>query len=189
MTATVQDPDHAPEWTSTFVQSFRSGDAAAIDTVYRRYREQLFRIMERRCARSEHRILADDVVQETFIRAFGERARASFDGCRPFLPFLVGIGIRVLADAVRADRRAQAPALDQSTESLEGTDVDWDVLAVRRVRAYVACLPPELLSVYRERFENDGSQRGAAKRLGLSHQQIRTLERRLVGDCHGAVSA
>jgi RNA polymerase sigma factor (sigma-70 family) len=187
MSTGMQASGEGPNWTSKVIQGFRRGEAASVAALYRRYRQRLFKIVDRRCARSEYRIQADDVVQETFIRAFSERARASFDASRPFLPFLVGISVRVYADAARAHRRAHAPASTHLTDSVAAADGELDVLAIRRVRSYVAALPPELRRVYRERFENDNSQRGAAKRLGLSHQKMRTLEQTLLGDGHGAI--
>src|SRR3954447_20532861 len=40
----------------------------------------------------------DDLLQETFVRAFGEQARLSYDGLRPFRAYLLTIARNLLVD-------------------------------------------------------------------------------------------
>lgn len=56
----------------------------------------------------------DDIVQETFVRAFTEPVRKSYDGVRPFAGYLYVIGHNLLVDRLRVERR-RAAKLNEAT--------------------------------------------------------------------------
>ncbi len=69
-------------------------------------------------------------------------------------------------------------------ESLElpapGDDEPYaDERTMKAVRDYLAGLTPELRGVHEQRYVKGVSQEEAARALGLSRQQVRTLEERL----------
>ena len=47
-----------------------------------------------------------DLVRETFVRAFAEKARSSFDGLRPYRPFLLRITKNLMIDRFRSRRNS-----------------------------------------------------------------------------------
>jgi RNA polymerase sigma-70 factor (ECF subfamily) len=123
-----------------------------------------------------------DLVQETFARAFSERARMAYDGLRPYRPYLLTICRNLLADWSRV--RGREIPFDLVQDSLEAPYArdaepfaDPQTMAV--VNAYVASLPAKLNEVYRERYEKGVSPVEAARALGLSRQSIRTAEQTL----------
>ena len=76
----------------------RRGDAAAFDQLVLRFQGPVHRCCWR-MLRSAH---AEDVTQETFIRAFVHFDR--FDPDRPFLPWLLAIARRLCLDLLRRDK-------------------------------------------------------------------------------------
>lgn len=124
-----------------------------------------------------------DLVQETFARAFSQRARLAFDGLRDFGPYLATIARNLLVDWARRQGReiqTDSVAAQLAQEDGDELDVPWaDAATIRIVEDYLAGLPRELADVHRERYVHSRSQRDAAKILGISRQQLRTRENRL----------
>src|SRR4029079_16124607 len=127
---------------------------------------------------------ASDVVQDVFAKAFSSTARAAYDGEREYGPFLRRIARNTVIDRLRrtkheAMRRVElswaleAPA---SLASVEEAPFTPDLLA-GAVRFRVG-LNPELKAVHEQRFLAADSQAIAAQKLGISRQNLRTLERR-----------
>jgi len=87
----------------------RRGDAAAFDELVRRFQRPIFRF----CWRLVRSADAEDLTQETFVRAFVHFER--FDPERPVLPWLVAIARRLCWDLLRrrgVAARAQAMPVD-----------------------------------------------------------------------------
>jgi len=63
---------------------------------------------------------AADVVQEVFVRALSEKARTSYDGLRPYRPYLLRIAKNLMID--RARRIGRRPS--QVTSSPGEVDID-----------------------------------------------------------------
>lgn len=171
---------------------FRRGDREALVAVYWAYVDRIERLIRGGWrAPSGERVEPPgrddiaDLVQETFVRAFAERARLGFDGVREYGPYLVTIARNLLVDwARRRGRELPVDSLDswiaQSTEREPEVDAPWsDPDTVKRVEQYLAALPRELADVHRERYVRAQSQRDAAAALGISRQQLRTRENRL----------
>jgi RNA polymerase sigma factor (sigma-70 family) len=176
------------------LRGFRAGDRAAIETIYRAYVDKVtnivrfgFRLPGGGSAPGLRVNAAEiaDVVQEIFLKAFAESARASFDGIREYGPYLYAISRNVLADwSRRSGRELPAhPALLQEAEAEAPTDDDvgpWgDPETVALARRYVDGLEPQLKQVHQARFVTGLSQRDAADQLGVGRQTLRTLEGRL----------
>jgi RNA polymerase sigma-70 factor (ECF subfamily) len=178
------------------LQRFREGDRAALETVYRAYVDKITSI-----ARFGFRLPAAgltapglahrpdevaDLVQEVFLKAFARKVRQSFDGERPYGPFLYAIARNVAVDWARQRGREiptpwrDLPEGDAELTPDEAGDAPWaDDATMALVRRYVASLDPELREVHRVRYEEGLSQRDAAERLGIGRQVLRTREARL----------
>ncbi len=170
---------------------FRRGERRALEQVYWAYVERVEAI-----ARFGFRVVGSgksvggarpqeiaDLVQETFARAFAERARLAYDASRPYGPYLATIARNLLADAARASGREAPQAdlpLDLEAAAAEADEPPWaDAATVSAVESYLRELPAELRRVHQLRYEQGRSQEEAARALGLSRQQLRTQEKRL----------
>ena len=170
------------------LRAFRAGDTAALETVYWAYVDDVARLVVRAAApaadaRGVSAHDRADLIQETFSRAFAERARLGFDGLRAYRPYLLTISRNLIADWARrrgrelpvetiGDDLAAAPA-----EPDDAANVSPGELAV--VERYLAGLDATLAGVYRERYISGCSQEECARTLGLSRQRVRTLEEKL----------
>ena len=123
-----------------------------------------------------------DLVQEAFLKAFSAAARNRYDAQREYEPFLLAIARNVTVDWARRQFREQRGA--QLLESEHGIVIDsknearHELVAV--ASSYLETLSPELERVHCLRFVENVPQRRAAELLGISRQNLRTLERRLI---------
>jgi RNA polymerase sigma-70 factor (ECF subfamily) len=174
---------------------FRAGAPEALSAVYWEYVRKVERLLslgfevrsqgkrvEGACYRPAD--LAD-LVQEVFLRAFSEKNRQAYDGLRDYGPYLYAIARNILVDWARVQGREIPSPWEELEAAIEMTpatedEVSWATPAtVRVVESYLSSLPPDLREVHRLRHENGLSQEQAAAKLGLSRQNLRTLERRL----------
>jgi RNA polymerase sigma factor (sigma-70 family) len=174
---------------------FRSGDPAALATVYSRCVDLVTRVADavlRACAAGSMRGSGEmaaalaDVVQEVFVKAFAPEARRGFDAARPYRPYLAQIARNVAVDYWRQMRRYVPSDLDQLIERLSleeavsNADDDrngWaDPETVAVVDRYIASLDEESRRVHDALYVKGLSQREAAALLGLGRQVIRTKE-------------
>ncbi len=93
------------------VQRTLGGDTAAYNLLVQRYQRQVYSLAYRMLGNSED---AGDLVQETFIRAFG--ALASFRQDASFLTWLYKIASNLCIDQMRARRSRGALSLDLELE-------------------------------------------------------------------------
>jgi RNA polymerase sigma-70 factor (ECF subfamily) len=184
------------------LRGFRRGDPDALEAVYLAHVREVegwVRGALLRSGRLTHADLAD-LVQDVFLRAFSESARASYDGLRPYPPFLMTVARNLFIDWARRTGRevprsdildgplagegqpGAGAAAQASTEGAvgagEGEPFAPAVVAV--ADAYVQSLPDELRRIHHQRFVVGSPQRQAAEALGISRQTLRTLEKRLV---------
>lgn len=200
--------------TPDFLARFRDGDACALDLVYRCFRRPLRRFVLRGFAfRSDGRHLhfagmsqasdVEDVLQETFRRAFGVRARAAYDGIRPYKNYLFTIARNVVITDVTV-RSRQIPvgeALMRDGHSEESTPLEAWVRQQRQtfdpdptprseermesleifglIGAFLAGLDDEHASFFRTRFLGQLSQEQTAKAMGYNRAKVRKIEARL----------
>jgi RNA polymerase sigma factor (sigma-70 family) len=179
-----------------WLTGYRNGEPAALERVFRAYGPLVFHVLRAGRAGDGRAYLSravdeDDVVQDTFIRLFSDATRKRYDGIRPF-----GALVRVVARSALIDhlRRRDKAALAQGLEDVDlqpqpldqwtpGTPLP-DQLAVtaqeqERARAFVAALPEQDRGLLRLRFEEGLTQDQAAQHLGVSRQNLRTLEAKL----------
>jgi RNA polymerase sigma factor (sigma-70 family) len=181
---------------SQLFRRFREGERDALEAIYLAYVDKIanvvrfgFRLRDGSATVSGLGPRSDevaDVVQEVFAKSFAASARAAFDGVRDYGPYLYAIARNVIADRARRTRRElptpwQALERAREEELMPNEDQPaWaDDATVAVVREYLASLDDELRRLHQARYVDGLSQREAAERLGISRQNLRTLEGRL----------
>ncbi len=171
---------------------FRSGERAALEHVYCAYVARVDREV-RRLLQVHGGIWlvgaasVNDLVQDSFARAFSPTARRAFKGLHHHGPYLLAIVRNTVVDSLRLQQREVLAGGAAIEAWLALNDIDaaaappsWiDPVTLARVRDYLGRLPPDLRSVHHRRYVLDEAQHVAADALGLSRQRIRTLEKRL----------
>jgi RNA polymerase sigma-70 factor, ECF subfamily len=169
------------------LQAFRAGQRAVVEEVYWTYLglvEKIVRHGFRRTGAAETAPVPTsdiaDAVQEVFARAFRENARVAYDGIRDYGPFLATIARNVVADWGRR-RGHSVVEIPTDPDALPSSDDrGWAEEAVMQVvDGYVAALPAALRRVHEQRYMLGQSQVETARTLGVSRQQLRTLEANL----------
>lgn len=194
--------DLAPNgWPRDLVRGFKAGERAALTEVYRRHAEEVALLLRHGFAFESggrgHRFVGfgsgfelQDVLHETFRRAFEPRARAAYDGIRPYGAYVGTIARNLVLRSFRA-REVLFPLLDGGGEQPtvvspidEGPSPEREVhdAEVRElVAGFLATLAPDDRRLIELRFVEGLSQRDAAAALGLGRQRVRTREKQLRG--------
>jgi len=97
------------------LKRFREGDRSALLAVYNHYVDDVFKLVRygfllggsppSRVSGIQELEAQSDIVQEVFTRAFSPSARLSYDGLRPYRPFLLRIAKNLRVDQVRKEGR------------------------------------------------------------------------------------
>ena len=147
------------------------GDAdAAIRHLYSRHAEALHVFAQRFCPDSAS---ADDIVQETFIRAWRHLPQLTADD-RPIRPWLFRVARNLLIDADRA-ARARPMTVQQQLDEDAGDDSGLgQVLDRQLVSAALQHLSPAHRTVLVETFYHGDSLATVARELGIPHGTARS---------------
>lgn len=176
-----------------FVAKFRDGDTAVLAAIYRQHLSDVAYVVRNGFGsrgdghafvpgiRLQHE--RDDLVQEAFARAFSSRARLSFDPGRAYEPYLLAIGRHALVDWHRTKSKRlrldgslwEVTLLSEFHHDVVGRDPE----PTEVIEAYVDTLDRSLKEIYEQMVVCGRSQRDTALALGLSRQNVRTLEQRL----------
>ena len=150
-------------------ESARAADAE-VRQLYARHAVALHGYVARFCP---DRTSADDIVQETFIRAWRHLPQLSADG-RPVRPWLFRVARNLLIDADRAAR--SRPATVQAESAEEGFDDTGlnQVLDRQLVADALKRLSPAHRAVLVEVFYGGDSVARAARQLGIPHGTARS---------------
>jgi RNA polymerase sigma-70 factor, ECF subfamily len=143
---------------------------AAIRQLYSQYAPTLHGYVERFCP---DRASADDIVQETFIRAWRHLPLLRTDD-RMIRPWLFRVARNLLTDANRAARaRPRIVPAEPTREA--GTDSGLDeVLDRQLLSAAFRHLSPAHQSVLLETFYRGGTTASVARELGIPHGTARS---------------
>jgi RNA polymerase sigma factor (sigma-70 family) len=142
------------------VERCQSGDRQAFDVLYLHYHQRLLRFCVKRL---QERSESEDVVQETFARAW--RSLPTFAGDRRFYPWLTVIAGNLCTDALR--RRARLSPLDETT--MQTSDVgsyDIEDAVIQAVDAKMVTTAFENLKPRHQRVLD------LRERSGWSYQRI-----------------
>ena len=143
---------------------------AAIRQLYSHYARALHGYVEQFCP---DRASADDIVQETFIRAWHHLPRLSADD-RPVRPWLFRVARNLLIDANRA-AQARPMTVPGDAAAEVGTDSGVEEILDREV-VYAALqhLSPAHQTVLVETFYRGGTLATVARELGIPHGTARS---------------
>jgi RNA polymerase sigma-70 factor (ECF subfamily) len=98
----------------SLVDSLRSGDRDAFETLYGRYLPRIFQYVDRRL---RNRADTEETVQEVFFNVFN--SIESFRGEAPFGAWVFGLTRRTLAARFKKKRHATVPLNDEEPESVD----------------------------------------------------------------------
>ena len=164
-----------PAWESECAARARRGDAAAFDRLVEAYAGRIHAHLWRIVRNRED---AEDLAQETFLRAY--RALARFDARRPFRSWLYTIATNVGLNALRTrSRRLQPDSLDAS--GVDGRPLREAASPRReeqreaveqserraRLEAAIDQLPPRAAALVRLHYTEDMPLREAGEVVGL----------------------
>jgi len=194
------------------LERFRQGDREALARVYQEYSPLIAAFLSRGFTFSSRgRTLQfngyhqpfdlENSIQETFLRAFAERARLAYDGLNPYRSYLTAIARNIVLSEFRKREVAMSQLVrvvdQESTNALEDLSEVQPVtsgepepsgeaqfLKQELTRLYDAFLealspPPAHQQFFLARFEEGLTQVEAGRRVGISHMQARTLEKKL----------
>jgi RNA polymerase sigma-70 factor (ECF subfamily) len=150
------------------IRRWRDGDSRAASTLVERHAESVARFV----ASAGERDGVDEVVQDTFVRAFG--AIDSFRGESSFRTWLFTIAKRLVLDRRRSERRSRMTGTVSDTDVVTQFDALDTMVAdesMQRVRRAVDSLSPKQREVFTLRVEQ-----------GLSYKEIAEL----IGSTEGA---
>lgn len=163
------------------IDRFRRGDPEALRAIYRDFAGPVATVA--RSVVGSEQNLVDDVVQETFLRAW--RSAAQFDPARALAPWLFTIARRTAIDVLRSERRptrgGHDPEVDVAIqpESLESA---WERYEIRRA---LQALPPEEQDVIRLGYLAGMTHPEISERLGIPMGTVKSrshrAHRRLAG--------
>ena len=181
----------------SLLTAFRRGEHEALTRVYRAYSPRVLGFLSRGFG-----VRADGWTsiahvgpldleaahQETFIRAFSERARLAYDGLRPFEGFLFALARSAAVDTLRAvgklarnsvplDDVPELRSLAAEQASPEDSTLESELRTL--VGQFLAGLSALERRFAELRFVERRSQEQAGGALGLSRQEARTREARL----------
>ncbi|MDQ3385529.1 MAG: RNA polymerase sigma factor [Actinomycetota bacterium] len=152
------------------VIAHQRGDRNAFDVLYRRYNDRLVQYCWRRVG---DRHVAEELAQETFLRAL--QALPRFAGDRRFYPWLTVIAGRLCIDHHRRDGRV-VPAPDLDTGSVEPAhDAVYAAVDRTHLRQAVTQLAPRHREVLALREERGWSYQRIADHLEVSTSTVEAL--------------
>jgi RNA polymerase sigma factor (sigma-70 family) len=158
---------------ASFLAAAKSGEAAALDTLYRAHAEKLFRTVHRITRNRED---AEDAVQDSLLRAFLHRK--SFDGRSTFSTWLTRIGINSALMILRKKRNSRemlghGAGVDGTLLEAPDSAPNPEIRCAERererfLRDAIAGLRPRLRHTLEFHTLEDHSLRETAAQVGIS---------------------
>jgi RNA polymerase sigma factor (sigma-70 family) len=191
--------DLAPNgWPRELLRGFKAGEREALTAVYRLHAEDVALLLRHgfgfESGGRRHRFVGygsgfelQDVLHETFRRAFEPAARDGYDGIRPYGPYVATIARNLVLRTFRA-REILFPLDGESSDGGVLAPVDLAPSPERAVHegqvrelvaGFLATLEPDERRLIEARYVQGLSQRDAAELLNLGRQRIRTQEKTL----------
>ena len=188
---------------SESLEAFRRGDRAVLGAVYREYVGQVEAMLRSgftftsqgatvrfRGIREPFRL--QEAIQESFIKAFRQSARESYDGSRAYGPYLMTIARNLIIDDYRRrrleselfvrlgdvsfDGEADADALGRLSAQPDGPSPEasvWRRQLSEALSAFVTDLDEIDGRILREHLLGSQTQQGMADELGISRNDVR----------------
>jgi len=163
--------------TPTTLDSFRRRETDAVRELYREYGRMVYAVAHHVLGRRD---LAEDAVQQTFVRAWQAADRIDID--RDPAPWLATIAKHVAIDIARYEaRRRVSPLADVDRHDGVTVSVPPDlgvVDSVWRVRRAIDALPPELTDIVRMQHLNGMTHGEIAEKLGVPLGTVKSRSHR-----------
>jgi RNA polymerase sigma factor (sigma-70 family) len=159
------------------LEAFRRGDGDAVRELYRAYGRLIYAVARRALGRED---LAEEAVQQTFVRAWGAAARLDVE--RDPAAWLATIARRIAIDIQRREARRATDALELVatdhpavvTAPPDAATVD----AVWHVRRAIDALPAEEADVVRLQHLEGFTHTEIAGRLGIAVGTVKSRSHR-----------
>jgi RNA polymerase sigma-70 factor (ECF subfamily) len=152
------------------VRRFQAGDHAAFDELYDRHRERLYRFCRYRLGNDAE---AEDVVQETFARAWGKLPAFAGDG--RFYAWLRVIASNLCTDVQRRTGRTEVRAVVDPGIATEGHEELYRDVDVQLVRSAVLRLKERHREALELREWHELSYEEIASRVGVTVGTVESL--------------
>ncbi|MEN6310038.1 MAG: sigma-70 family RNA polymerase sigma factor [Acidobacteriota bacterium] len=174
MEAPVRPHEHPED--AVLIRKAQEGDVDAFESLVKEYQQMIYALCRRLTGAHQS---ADDLAQETFIKAYFALSR--FDARWPFYPWLRRIAVNASLNYLKARRRERPfedgaaerraagdsrPAGERPEEKYERAEFE------ERFRRAVESLPGEQKSVFVLRFYEGLSYEEIAKALGVPHGTV-----------------
>lgn len=186
------------------LDAFRRGEPRALTSVFEQYAPRVAKLLRhgfafesggRSCRyRGAHsQFDLEDRLHDVFVRAFSERARAGYDGLKPYDRYVAGIARNLIIDDFRKKQHAlvdyqfldEVPATVDDSAGIAPTmpqDAEAAV-ADEQLRNLVSqfkdALDERERTVYDLRFDQGLQHKDIATKTGLSESKIKTSEQRI----------
>lgn len=152
----------------------RQGEVNAFGELVRRYQQAVFNVCYRLLG---DRHEAEDLTQETFIRAF--QRLDTFDVERPFGPWVRRVAANLCLNHLQRRRPVSLPLDNERSLALRATSTDPAAALERAerweaVRAAILALPPHYRAVIELRHFQGLKYEEIAEVLGISLSQVKT---------------
>jgi RNA polymerase sigma-70 factor, ECF subfamily len=179
-----------------WLEAFRRGERDALARVFDAYGPDIARTIRAGVLvktadgplRVGNGLLESDIealVHDTFVKAFAEKARHSYDGIRPYGAWLATIARNTLLDHGRALQTRRVAHVEMDELAAAGPTQE-DVVHTHELRGllgrFLGALDDLDRNVFRLRFAEARSRRDAGHELGLSEMQVRRRDIRLKRD-------
>ncbi|MBN1962194.1 MAG: sigma-70 family RNA polymerase sigma factor [Deltaproteobacteria bacterium] len=184
------------------LEKFRQGDEQTLTEVYYQYVREVAGFLRAgftfNCNGRSFRFCGchtpfelDDFLQETFLRAFTQRTRETYDGVRPYRAYLLTIARNVAIDRLRHSQRWSRLFVPMSTQTANKpqpaeapiTTSPEKILVSKQLSKIYHNFKASLIELDRSvcelRFEQSLTRKQTTQRLGLSAMQLRVREHRL----------
>ncbi len=190
-TASINSSDAAPVSTSASLREVfsaaQNGEPGAFSEIYHRCEPRVRRQLSGRVPSSQ----VDDLVNETFLRAWRSLQQFRWQGTDPVAWILV-IARNLAADywSLARNRRelaAEDPAIfAQVTPQRGADDIVIDLVEAERLRDALRTLPPAQRQCLELRFLGERSVRETAVAMGRQDAAVRSLQLRALKSLAGA---
>lgn len=156
------------------VKAYALGNNVAFDTLLARHQQNLFSYILQMV---RDRDLADDIFQETFIKAITTIRQNRYNELGKFAPWIFRIARNLVVDSFRADRADFTMSADSAgydilnrrdLADLTAEDMMIDMQIEEDIRSLVQALPDSQREVLRMRYYQDMSFKEIAAAKGVS---------------------
>ena len=156
---------------SLLLSQMRTGSSTAFDTLYDKYKKEVFNEAYKRLNDIEQ---AKDITQDIFIALWVKASESPIDNLPGYL--YTAIKNNVIRFLQRAGKFLPLPDLLQELHHSHSNHADADLLYKELVKAYhavVESLPEQQRIIYKMRYEDNLDPKEIARKLHLSEKTVR----------------